>query len=162
MKALIYNNNILQQAGYMENVQAKLDDFFINYQDIYNRSLTGEAAIENTVKSFADCFVEASPVGIICGKNDDEFREKIPKGFEFYRSIGTQSMIIRSKKITELDELHQMTKTDWRAVYRKKDGKEDSIDFTVIYFTQLQKGEPKIFAYITGDEQKVLKERGLI
>ena len=146
----------------MENVNATIDAFFADYEKLFNRSLKEEVDVEKTVKSFAGCFVEASPAGIICGNNDDEFRKRIPKGYEFYKSIGTQSMTIQSKKITALDELHQMTKVDWSAGYRKKDGKEEVIDFSVLYFTQLQKGEPKIFAYITGDEQKVLKERGLI
>lgn len=61
-----------------------------------------------------------------------------------------------------MDELHFMTKVNWSALYRKKDGKEVTIDFSVIYFTQMQDGSPKIFAYITGDEQKALKEYGLV
>jgi hypothetical protein len=146
----------------MGNAQSKLETFFSEYEKLYNGSLTGEADIESTVRSFAQYFVEASPVGIIGGKNDDEFRKRIPQGFAFYKGIGTESMNIRSKEISSLDELHQMTKVGWTAKCRKKDGKEEVIDFTVIYFTQLQNGEPKIFAYITGDEQKVLKERGLI
>ena len=146
----------------MELTLSKIDAFFSDYEKLFNRSLQETPDIERTVQSFASCFVEASPAGIMCGKNDDAFRKKIPQGYEFYRSIGTRSMTIRSKETTELDELHSMTKVNWSARYRKKDGKEEIIDFSVFYFTQLQKGEPKIFAYVTGDEQKVLKERGLI
>lgn len=146
----------------MEITLSKIDAFFSDYEKLFNRSLKETVNIERTVKAFANCFVEASPAGIICGKNDDEFRKRIPQGYEFYKSIGTQSMKIRSKETTQLDDLHNMTKVYWTANYRKKDGKEEDIDFSVIYFTQIQKGEPKIFAYITGDEQQVLKERGLI
>lgn len=140
----------------------KLDAFFTDYEKRFNESLQKEVDVENTVKSFADCFIEASPRGVNCGKNNDEFRQQIPKGYEFYKSIGTQSMSIRSKNTTQLDELHYMTKVDWSAFYQKKDGEKVQIDFSVIYFTQLQKGEPKIFGYVTGDEEKVLKEHGLI
>jgi hypothetical protein len=146
----------------MEDLIRQIDAFFDDYEKLFNRSLQQEPDVEQTVKAFASCFVEANPAGINCGKNDDEFRKQIPKGYAFYKSIGTRSMSIRSKNISQLDELHCMTKLDWTASYRKKDGKEESIDFSVIYFTQMQKGRPKIFAYITGDEQKVLKEHGLI
>ncbi len=140
----------------------KLDVFFTDYEKRFNESLQKEVDVENTVKSFADCFIEASPRGVTCGKNNDEFRQQIPKGYEFYKSIGTQSMSVRSKNTTQLDELHYMTKVDWSAFYRKKDGEKVQIDFSVIYFTQMQQGEPKIFGYVTGDEEKVLKERGLV
>jgi hypothetical protein len=140
----------------------KLDAFFTDYEKRFNESLQKEVDVENTVKSFAGCFIEASPRGVICGKNNDEFRKQIPKGYEFYKSIGTQSMSIRSKNTTQLDELHCMTKVDWSAFYRKMNGEKVQIDFSVIYFTQMQQGEVKIFGYVTGDEEKVLKERGLI
>jgi hypothetical protein len=146
----------------MDDHTKKLDVFFTDYEKRFNESLQKEVDVENTVKSFADCFIEASPRGVTCGKNNDEFRQQIPKGYEFYKSIGTQSMSVRSKNTTQLDELHYMTKVDWSAFYRKKDGEKVQIDFSVIYFTQMQQGEPKIFGYVTGDEEKVLKERGLV
>ncbi len=145
----------------MEDKKKKLEDFFTNYENLFNRSLRQEPDVDKIVKSFASSFLEASPAGIICGNNDEQFRKMIPQGYAFYKSIGTQSMTIRSKTTTQLDELHYMTKVDWSARYLKKDGKEEIIDFSVIYFTQFQNGEPKIFAYITGDEQKALREHGL-
>lgn len=36
------------------------------------------------------------------------------------------------------------------------------IFFAVIYFVQSRENEHKIFAYITGDEQKAFRENGLI
>ena len=146
----------------MQSLTGQLDAFFTDYENLFNRSLQQQPDVDSIVKNFADCFVEASPVGINCGKNDEEFRKQIPQGYAFYKSIGTRSMSIRSQMTTQLDELHCMTKVDWSAQYRKKDGKEAVIDFSVIYFTQVQHGQPKIFAYITGDEQRVLKEHGLI
>lgn len=146
----------------MQDNNRKLDDFFTNYENLFNRSLQQEPDVDNIVKSFASSFLEASPAGINCGKNDESFRKVIPEGYAFYKSIGTQSMSIHSKTTTQLDELHYMTKVDWSARYLKKDGKGEIIDFSVIYFTQFQNGEPKIFAYVTGDEQKALKDRGLL
>ena len=142
--------------------EQEIRQFFIAYESRFNASLTGTVDIEGTIQSFADCFVEASPMGIQCGKNDARFQEAIPKGYEFYRSIGTTAMKITAMDITLLDDFHAMTKVHWQAFYDKKDGAKETIEFTVIYFVQVVNAPIKIFAYITGDEQKVLKERGLI
>lgn len=97
-----------------------------------------------------------------CGQNDESFKKIIPKGYEIYKSIGTKSMKIRSKQSTQLNELHYMTRVEWRTLYEKKDGNEETVDFEVIYFTRHVNDNIKIFAYITGDEQKLMKEHGLI
>jgi hypothetical protein len=55
-----------------------------------------------------------------------------------------------------------MAKVHWQAIYNKKDKSKESIEFDVIYFVQTVNDQLKIFAYITGDEQGVLRERGLI
>jgi hypothetical protein len=43
-----------------------------------------------------------------------------------------------------------------------KDKREGAIDFEVIYLLQLRDERIKIFAYITGDEQKAFKDAGLL
>jgi hypothetical protein len=140
----------------------KLDDFFRAYEKRFNDFLSGkELDMEGTVKSFAKFFVGASPLGVNGGANDDNFRPFIEKGYAFYKSIGTRAMKIVGSDITLLDDFHAMAKIHWRAVYDKK-GKEVVIDFDVIYFVQILNNEMKIFAYITGDEQKALKENGLV
>ena len=112
----------------------KLDAFFRDYENRFNESLQKEVDVENTVQSFADCFIEASPRGVVCGKNNEEFRQQIPKGYEFYKSIGTQSMSIRSKNTTQLDELHYMTKVDWSALYQKKRRRKNTDRFFCYLF----------------------------
>ncbi len=143
----------------------QLDRFFAAYAARFNRAL-GNASeaddVEATAAAFASCFMEAGPHGVSCGRNDEQFRARIPKGYEFYRNIGTRSMRIVSLATTPLDSLHSMAKVGWEATYEKRDGTEDRIDFEVIYLVQTITDEPQIFAYITGDEQKILRERGLI
>lgn len=146
----------------MDNIEKKLEDFFRKYEARFNKSLVGTIDIEETVNSFTDCFIEANPFGVQCGKNDDQFRAVITQGYEFYKSIGTKSMIIDSVKISFLDEYHSMAKVHWRSFYNKKDGREELIEFDGIYFVQMIDEKPKIFAYITGDEQGMLREKGLI
>lgn len=142
----------------MEKVHA----FFEAYEDRFNRALKSEMDVNEIAGAFADYFVEASPVGIIGSKNDDAFKERIPKGYEFYKSIGTQAMEIRALDVTQLNDMHYMVKACWHSVYEKKDGATEMIDFDVYYFLQEREGRLKIFSYITGDEQAVLKEKGLV
>ncbi|WP_410509479.1 hypothetical protein RSJ42_04460 [Methanosarcina hadiensis] len=146
----------------MDDIEKKLEDFFRKYEARFNKSLVGTIDIEETANSFTDCFIEANPFGVHCGKNDDQFRAVIIQGYDFYKSIGTKSLIIDSVKVSSLDEYHSIAKVHWRSFYNKKDGREELIEFDVIYFVQMIDEKPKIFAYITGDEQKMLREKGLI
>ena len=147
----------------MDDFKTSIEAFFDNYRARFNSSLSdGEVDVEGTVNSFTECFLEASPLGIMCGKNDRSFRKKIPKGYEFYKKIGTRSMIIEKKEITQLDEMHAMVKIFWRSEYNRKNDSPLTIDFEVFYLVQNTDDGIKIFTYITGDEQKVLKENRLI
>jgi hypothetical protein len=146
----------------MDPLKKKIEEFFQEYEARFEAGIKGDVDIDGTTAAFANCFVEASPVGITCGQNDTAFREAIPKGYDFYKSIGTQSMKIIAREIIPLDDFHFICKVHWRASYLKKNTKnEEIIDFDVFYVLQHLNGTLKIFAYITGDEQKVLKERGL-
>jgi hypothetical protein len=146
----------------MEAIKQKVDSFFKAYEQRFAEGLKGVADVDGTVASFANCFVQASPTGVSCGKNDSQFREIIPDGYAFYKQIGTQSMKIIYKEVTILDDFHLLCKVHWRSVYMSADKKEEVIDFDVLYFLQHLNSELRIFAYITGDERKILEERGLL
>jgi hypothetical protein len=146
----------------MDNADKKLVNFFKEYETRFNKALIGAIDVEETANSFADCFIGANPFGVLCGKNDNQFHTMLTQGYEFYKSIGTRSMSIDSVRISSLDEYHSLAKVHWRSFYNKRDGREEQIDFDVIYFVQIIGEKPKIFAYITGDEQGVLREKGLI
>lgn len=145
----------------MADINDQIEQFFEAYEKRFAEGLAGDAIAEETAEVFADFFVEASPMGIIGGKNDQAFRDRVPEGYDFYRSIGITKMEIRQLDITELNELHYMVEVYWESFY-VRDGQPDSIEFSVIYFLQHLNGALKVFAYITGDEQAVLKERGLV
>jgi len=146
----------------MTNTSESIRNFFSAYEARFNDAIHGKEDIDGTVNSFETCFLEASPGGINCGKNDESFREVIPKGNSYYRSIGTKSMRISNLDIQKLDDLHFMAKVHWDSSYERKDKTIINIEFDVIYFLRAKNIEWKIFLYITGDEQKVLKENGLI
>ena len=143
--------------------EESIERFFAGYAARFNLAL-GDATVmdvEGTAAAFADCFVAANPQGVACGKNDRRFRTAIPQGWEFYRRIGMTSMEITSILVTPLDEIHAMARVSWDSRYRRGDGHEEQIEFDVIYLVQILDGTPKIFAYITGDEEKALREKGL-
>ncbi|WP_118950495.1 hypothetical protein [Taibaiella helva] len=140
-----------------------IHQFFDDYARRFNEALASDAPdVEGTAACFAPCFVEAGPKGVQCGRNNAQFREMIPRGYAFYRSIGTLSMKIGSRIITPLDEQHAMVKIHWQSLYRKKEGNRVEIGFDVHYFVQVMGDTVSIFAYVTGDEQKLLQEKGLI
>lgn len=140
----------------------RLEKFFAEYEARTNRALDGKVDVEAIVKAFSDCFIGANPNGVMCGRNDEKLRAAISQGMEFYRNIGTKSMKITSISITSLDDYHLMAKVYWQAFYEKKDGSNETIDFDVIYLLQEIDEKMRIFAYISGDEQKALRDRGLI
>lgn len=145
----------------MEEIHNKIEQFFEDYQTRFAEGLAGEPDVEAIASFFANFFVEASPVGVSGGKNDESFKQAIPTGYDFYRSIGTTEMKINQLSIRDLDDYHYEAEAYWEALY-DKDREIQSIEFTVIYYLQHLNDQLKIFAYITGDEQKVLKEHGLI
>lgn len=140
-----------------------VSQFFEKYEQRFNEALANPSKVDvrATADAFAEYFVESSPAGVVGGRNDEAFRQMIPKGLEYYRSIGTKSMKISSLNTTQLDDLHFMTRVHWDSRY-EKESVEMRIEFDVLYFLRCKEGRFKIFAYITGDEQKVLREHGLI
>jgi predicted ester cyclase len=141
----------------------RVSKFFTDYAERFNRSLAGEDVdARDVADSFASHFVEASPGGVVGGKNGLLFRWMIPRGFAHYKKIGTTQMNVTDVEVDPLDALHALAKVHWDARYAKKNGKSDRIEFDVTYLLHFQGSEPKIFAYITGDEERVLKEHGLV
>ena len=85
------------------------------------------------------------------------------EAYGFYVQMGTQAMTIRGIDVTEVDALHHLVKVQWRSLNRKTTGEEVIIDFDVTYLTQTRAGEqPKIFAFISGDEMAAFREHGLL
>jgi len=145
----------------MKTQNKNAETFFSNYEKRLNAALKGEKInLDTTIASFANCFIESSPLGVICGKNDSKFKARMLKGYEFYKKTGITSMNILSKEITTLDGYHTMAKIYWRTNY-EKEGKIGKIEFEVIYFLHYKDKKHAIFAYITGDEEKALKNHGL-
>lgn len=119
--------------------------------------------VDSVVGAFAPFFVESSPVGVHGGPNNDQFRKMVPEGFAKYREVGGKAMRITGIETTKLDDLHEMARVDWEFDYeRPSDGKSGTVAFQNIYMLSFADGTPKVFAYITPDEQQAMKDHGLI
>jgi len=145
-------------------VNEKIEEFFERYQKSFNKAIKESSEIDakEMAQCFSDCFIAANPAGVACGKNDEELESQILKGLQFYRSIGTSSMNVSEIAVTALDQFHALARVRWQSQYRNGDGEGERIDFDVIYLLEINGERPRIFAYITGDEEKALRERGLI
>ena len=141
----------------------EIERFFEEYAAQFARALADPPEVDAaaTAAAFADCFVAASPQGVSCGKNDDVFRAQIPQGYAFYRGIGVRSMTVSSFSTSQLDARHWGVRVGWSAAYDTGE-RTGSVGFEVIYFVQMTGAGPKIFAYITGDEERELRRLGLI
>jgi hypothetical protein len=139
--------------------------FFAAYARRSNDALQ-DPPVEDTngvAAAFAPYFVESSPNGVQGAPNGDEFRKMIPQGFAKYREVGGKAMRVTRVKATELDNLHVQARVDWEFDYkRRSDGRKGTVAFQNIYFLSFVSGEPKIFAYITPDEGKAMRDHGLI
>ena len=149
----------------MPNRRAQVEAFFAVYARRSDDALKDPPLedVEGVADSFASYVVGSSPKGVYGGANDEAFRQVIPRGFAQYRAAGGKAMRIASLESTELDAVHAMAAVDWEFDYvQTKDGQAGTIRFRNLYFLSFASGQPKIFAYITPDEEQAMKEHGLI
>lgn len=146
-------------------MQRKIERFFHRYAERFQRALDdpAEADAQGVAASFAEYFVESGPHGVQGGKNGLRLRFMMRRGFARYRKIGTLSMKVAGVRVTPLDARHAAANVAWDSRYRRrKDGAEIRIRFENVYLLRMERGAFKIFAYVVGDEQALLKKHGLI
>jgi len=141
-----------------------LEEFFETYAARFNAAIADppEVDVEGIASVYTDAFISANPAAVVCGSNGDELRAWIPQGFEFYRSVGTKWMRVGSVDAHRLDDLHTAATVHWQSGYEKPDCSKVRIDFDVVYLVRAVEDEPRIFGFLTGDEQAVLREHGLL
>ncbi|MDK1490354.1 nuclear transport factor 2 family protein [Sinorhizobium sp. 7-81] len=143
-------------------MEETLRRFFARYETMANRVLADEMDVGETTFAFASEFIAASPAGVLAGKNDDSLKVSMAQGYARYRAIGTKALKIRKTTITPIDNQHFLVRIDWRSTYDMKSRPDVTIDFEVHYLVQVRNDEPKIFGWISGDEEAVLKEHGIV
>ncbi|MBO9154344.1 hypothetical protein ACFOTA_19170 [Chitinophaga sp. GCM10012297] len=142
--------------------KSKIKAFFAEYERRFNDSLAGKPLDVNAMTAdFAEYIVGSGPTGVMGGKNDETYRQMIRGNEDRYRKIGAKYMKVTNIEVTELDDLHAAAKVYWDSGYNKN-GELITIGFYVIYILTFVNNDIKIFAFISGDEEKVLKEHGLV
>ncbi|MGX6978383.1 nuclear transport factor 2 family protein [Vagococcus elongatus] len=137
-------------------------EFFLRYEQFFMQSLDGDVDVDEISSLYAQEFIAASPMGTMSGKNDHQFQQALVQGYEQYRQIGTKKMTVRSVKTSPIDELHCVAHVAWTATYATAEKSNIAIDFEVHYLMQELGGKLQIFGWIAGDEQKLLKDYGVI
>jgi hypothetical protein len=83
-------------------------------------------------------------------------------GYARYRAQGMKDMRLRGLRISPIDERHCMAHAAWTATYARKDQPDVAIDFEVHYFVRELGTEPRVFGWVSGDEQALLEQHGLM
>ncbi|HYZ60850.1 MAG TPA: nuclear transport factor 2 family protein [Acetobacteraceae bacterium] len=142
-------------------METRVRKLFERYERVFNTSLYGDVDMDGVAALYAAEFIAASPSGVMTGKNDEQFRQAMVQAYARYRAIGTKEMRIRGLRISPIDAHHCVAHVAWRASYARHDQADVVIDFDVHYLVQQLDAEPKVFGWISGDEQAVLQEHGI-
>ena len=135
---------------------------FERYESFFRQALAGQMDMDEVASLYASDFIAASPAGVMSGKNDDRLKQVMAQGYAHYRAIGTQEMRIRHVRLSSIDECHCVAHVAWTATYARKDLPETAIDFDVHYLVQVLGGKAKVFGWVSGDEQALLKQHGIV
>lgn len=153
---------VLDRTMLFSTVDAAIREFFDRYADCFNRALVGQQSMDEVGSLYAAEFIAASPLGVMAGKNDEQFKHVMSQGYEHYRAIGTKDMRVRGVRVSGIDDLHCLAHVAWTATYVREGRDDVAIDFEVHYLMQVLGGAPKVFGWVAGNEQEVLKEHGIV
>jgi hypothetical protein len=143
-------------------MESSVRTFFERYESFFKQSLDGKMDMDEVASLYASEFIAASPAGVTTGKNDDQLKQAMAQGYARYRAIGVKDMRVRNVRLSPIDELHCVAHVAWTATYARKVQADLAIDFDVHYFVQTLDGEPKVFGWVSGDEQALLRKHGII
>jgi hypothetical protein len=143
-------------------METSVRKFFERYESVFNQCLGGDVDMDEIALLYASEFITASPAGVMTGTNDDQLKQVMTHGYARYRAIGTKEMRIRNVRLLPMDGHHCVACVAWTATYARKDQPDVAIDFDVHYFVQKLDGDPKVFGWVSGDEQALLRKHGII
>jgi hypothetical protein len=138
--------------------------FFEAYAQHFNDALADppRVDVETIRNAYADYFVGTDPRSVRGGKNGLLFRLMLPFGYRRYRKLGCKRMELKRVEVTGLDDFHALARTHWSSLFRRKDKTVVEIEFDNIYLLHIPEGgSPKVFAWITPDERRALKDHGI-
>ena len=143
-------------------METSVRKLFERYEQLFEQCLGGNKDMHEVASLYASKFISATPAGVMTGKNDDQLKQVMAQGYARYRAIGTKEMRIRDVRLSPMDELHCVAHVAWTATYARKDQPDLAIDFDVHYFVRTADGKSKVFGWVSGDEQALLRKHGII
>ncbi|MBT2750089.1 MULTISPECIES: hypothetical protein [unclassified Lysobacter] len=134
-----------------------IDDFFAKYEEGANSFDPDLLASQYT-----DCFMSADPKSTFCIRNDTKLREAAIEREKLFHNLGFKFAKIIGKDVTRLDDNYTMVKVHWHLRFDNPSAKQSDFKFFNTYFLSTT-GALKVVFYIShDDEQKVMKDAGLV
>ena len=93
---------------------------FERYEQVFRSALRGDTDMNEVASLYASEFILATPAGVVTGKNDEQLKQVMAKGYAHYRATGMQEMRIRELRIAPIDEHHCVAHVAWTATYTRK------------------------------------------
>ncbi len=143
-------------------METSVRKLFERYERVFKRSLSGDMDMDEAAALYAAEFIAATPAGVRTGKNDDRLKEIMVRGYARERAVGMKDMAIRHVRLSPIDDRHCVAHVAWTATYARSGRPDVAIDFDVHYFVQTLDGEPKVFGWVSGDEQALLRTHGIL
>jgi hypothetical protein len=138
--------------------------FFEAYEKRFNDALANPPKVDTKAlrNSFASYFVGTNPKGVRGGKNGFLFGLFVRHGYRRYRKIGCKRMTLQRVDVSGIDDFHAKARTHWSSLFEKGNGTTVEIEFDNVYLLHIAEDEaPRIFAYITPNEEQALKDHGI-
>lgn len=143
-------------------MQSEVQKLFERYADIANRALGGDMDLDEAAALYASEYIGASPAGVRTGKSGEELKQFLAQTYAHFRAIGTKAMRLRNVRLSPIDACHCVAHVAWTATYARKAQPDVTVDFDVHYLVQQLDGPPQVFGWVSGDEQGLLRDKGII
>lgn len=142
----------------METIVRK---FFERYESIFNRTLRGDTDMDEAAALYAPEFIAASPAGVMTGRTTIHSSKYLRKAMRAIGRYGRRKCGYAISASPLWMTIIALTMLPWTATYARKDQLHVAIDFDVHYFVQKLDGEAKVFGWVSGDEQALLRMHGI-
>ncbi|SCW56943.1 hypothetical protein SAMN02927900_02762 [Rhizobium mongolense subsp. loessense] len=81
-------------------MEASVRKLFERYERCFKQSLGGDIDMDEVASLHAPDFIAASPAGVVTGKNDDQLKQVMARGYAHYRAMGTKEIRIRNVRLS--------------------------------------------------------------
>jgi hypothetical protein len=112
-------------------METSVRNLFERYERFFKQSLGGDIDIDEVASLYTSDFIAASPAGVMTGKNDDQLKQVMARGYAHYRAMGTKGMRIRNVALSPIDEHHCVAHVAWTATYARQRQADVAVDFDV-------------------------------